>query len=668
MTRKPVLLTFVVFLVALSFVFMSFQPLSATPVPGETPDIILKINDLEKNLNIIDQVFGSAEAQPGQSPSAVIRQFLQGTNWIDPSRAIVFGVAVREPQSISAALVPFRQPNEGFQSSYGATLEKDYYILTLPPGQPVTISPAFKTALRTASRAKGKSFITLEVGLQQLMAKSDQQIQQMLMQMENVPQTQEMQDMPFTPRDVRKMMEDMLDTAAQLEAFELSLDITKDKLSILSEARAAAGTELDKLFVAPKGSSVLGNFNAGRDLNWRSRSYDYSGLLAILEKTFGSIYARMGIDFSDISEIMDHYTGEMAGGMSFGRDSFRFEGIDVLKDPQKAATFIKKVYLPWMEKFSQTMAAKLGEMSGQEIENPFVRAETSTVAGYKVYGAKFKMPELPQTGADVEAPMPEFLKDFEWRFTTVGRYFVYASDDKQLAKMIKKAKSLKPRSVKGPLITIDMDIGSYLEFITSMVPEVSAQFGGQMPRLGRMHITYDFKKGKALSSSSIQMKDIKKIVAYFSQGAFGTGEADLIFEDEDEKEVASDEKPEKKVDDAKEKAVYWFRKGALCSTYGNNEAAIKYFEKAIVLDPQRSGAYFEQGVSYGQLGDYEKAIALINKALAMEPQNGLYYYGRGRVYLLAGDQDMAMEDFNKAADLGDEDARNYLSYIDETQN
>jgi tetratricopeptide (TPR) repeat protein len=280
------------------------------------------------------------------------------------------------------------------------------------------------------------------------------------------------------------------------------------------------------------------------------------------------------------------------------------------------------------------------------------------------------MPELPQSATDVEVPMPEFIKDFEWRFTTVGKYFVYASDDKQLAKMIKKAKTLKPRTVKGPLIYIDMDIGSYLEFVTSMVPEASAQFGGQMPRLGRMHITYDFKKGRALSSSSIQMQDIKKIVAHFSQGAFGTGEAELIFEDEDEdeKEVASDEKPEKKVDDAKEKAVYWFRKGALCSTYGNNEAAIKYFEKALVLDPQRSGAYFEQGVSYGQLDDYEKAIAMINKALAMEPQNGLYYYGRGRVYLLAGDQDMAMEDFNKAADLGDEDARNYLSYIDETQN
>ena len=110
-------------------------------------------------------------------------------------------------------------------------------------------------------------------------------------------------------------------------------------------------------------------------------------------------------------------------------------------------------------------------------------------------------------------------------------------------------------------------------------------------------------------------------------------------------------------------AAYWFNKGALVSTYGNNQAAVKYFQKAIVLKPNFSGAYFSQGVSFGQLGEYQKAIAQINRALKMEPQNGMYYYGRGRVYLLAGDKTRAMGDFKKAADLEDEDALNYLDYI-----
>ena len=114
-------------------------------------------------------------------------------------------------------------------------------------------------------------------------------------------------------------------------------------------------------------------------------------------------------------------------------------------------------------------------------------------------------------------------------------------------------------------------------------------------------------------------------------------------------------------------ADYWFDKGALCATYGNDSAAIKYFQKTIALDPRRSDAYFGQGVSYGQLENFFEAIALINKAIEMEPHNGLYYYGRARVYLLADDREKAIEDFKKAAELDDEDAQIYINTIAKTQ-
>ena len=110
-------------------------------------------------------------------------------------------------------------------------------------------------------------------------------------------------------------------------------------------------------------------------------------------------------------------------------------------------------------------------------------------------------------------------------------------------------------------------------------------------------------------------------------------------------------------------ADYWFAKGALCATYGNDRDAVKYFQKAISIDLNRSDAYFEQGISYGQLGDFDKAVSLVNKAIEMEPQNGLYLYGRGRIYLLNDKQNQAMEDIKKAAELDDEDAQAYLKYV-----
>ena len=110
-------------------------------------------------------------------------------------------------------------------------------------------------------------------------------------------------------------------------------------------------------------------------------------------------------------------------------------------------------------------------------------------------------------------------------------------------------------------------------------------------------------------------------------------------------------------------ADYWFDRGALCATYGNDSAAIKFYQKAITLDPNRSGAYFTQGISYGQLDEFDKALDLIDIAISMEPQNGLFIYGRGRVHLLAGNKRKAMADFRQAAELDDEDAQAYLKWI-----
>jgi len=673
MSRKSKLQNVAILFLAVSFVLLALRPLAATPVPGESPDFVIKISDLEKNLTLLDNVFGKGDTQVGASFSAQIRQMLQDTNWIDHSRAIVIGVVIQEPMPIAAALVPFRQPNEAFQANYNASKATDYYIVPLPPDRPVGISDVFKSSLSGASRSKSKSFVTIDIGLRRLMEQNEQQIRQMLSRLENMPAAQGAQDMTFSPQDVRGMMVNMLDTAAQLETLTFSLDFNEEKLSIHTEAKAASGSELAKLFVSQEATSLLNHYTPEHDINFKSRSYNFSGLLKIVGNGFGKIYEKMGFDFGQIAAIMEHYTGEMAGGISFSQDTFHFEGIDVLKNATSPANFVETVYLPWIEKFSQTMIQKIEELNGQKIENPFVRTAESQVAGYKVYGAKFKLPDLPDPGAEVRFPERELMYEFEWRFTTVGNLFVFAESDQELGKLIKIAKTLKPGPAKGPLMAMDFDLGSYMELIRQSMPN---GFGSDrpLPTLGKMNFALDFKDGQAFTTSSIRMKDIKNIVAYFSQAAFGTTQASMNFDDENGTlpEFAEDqpepEKEEEKVKIAEARATDWFKKGALCATYGNDRAAIKYFEKALALDPQHSGAYFEQGISYGQLGEYDKAIPLLNMAVQMEPQNGLYYYGRGRVYLLAGDKEKAMVDFKKAAQLGDEDAINYLEYIRRAKN
>lgn len=104
----------------------------------------------------------------------------------------------------------------------------------------------------------------------------------------------------------------------------------------------------------------------------------------------------------------------------------------------------------------------------------------------------------------------------------------------------------------------------------------------------------------------------------------------------------------------------WYDKGILYTVYGNDKAAIPYFQKVISINPRHSDAYYQLGVSYGEMGAYQKAISAIDKAIALNAEKGVYYYARGRVYLLSGEKETALKDFEQAAAMGSRDAKNYL--------
>jgi tetratricopeptide (TPR) repeat protein len=105
---------------------------------------------------------------------------------------------------------------------------------------------------------------------------------------------------------------------------------------------------------------------------------------------------------------------------------------------------------------------------------------------------------------------------------------------------------------------------------------------------------------------------------------------------------------------------FWYEKGALASTYGGDRAAVRFFEKVVSLDPDRSEAWFQMAVSYGELRWFDKAVEAADRAIELRPDAGLYYYGRGRIYLMLGAEDEAMADFKQAAGLGNPEAQQYL--------
>jgi tetratricopeptide (TPR) repeat protein len=106
---------------------------------------------------------------------------------------------------------------------------------------------------------------------------------------------------------------------------------------------------------------------------------------------------------------------------------------------------------------------------------------------------------------------------------------------------------------------------------------------------------------------------------------------------------------------------YWYEKGALASVYGGDRLAVKFFEKVVSLDPNRSQAWFQMAVSYSEIRWFDKAIEAVDHAIELQPESGLYYYGRGRIYLMLGADQEAMADFEKAAELGNPEAQRYLA-------
>jgi tetratricopeptide (TPR) repeat protein len=676
MKSRHIFINFIICLLSLVLVLASYGPLGADQTGDESLDIVISLRDLEENLQIIDDLAGTAGTP--QAPSVLLNQMLQGTDWIDPNRTIVLGIEFIDPQPTVVMLVPFSSPNEQFQMVFNAVARADYYLLPLPPGQIVDIQPGVEEALTRASGIKPKTSLSVKVATKELMDKGNTKINELIASIPGDPNAQT----PFlSAAETQDMMVKFFDTLSQLESLEIGVDIRGDRFTFASEAKAAVCSDLAQLFVPGDRITHLDTYRPDHQINFRTRSYDFSKMIDLIDQIFGQLYQNIGFDMADVAEILKEFSGEMAGGLTMTADGLDFEGIYVLKDAVKAERFVEDSYLPWIKQFSQKMAKMQEQHLGIKGEPFFVRTEDSEVAGYKVVGVRSQMPMFPlPQDESLDAAALQNLFAYETRMTTVGNLLVFAPNDNQLGQLITIAKTLKPKPTSGPLMIMDVDLEGYFNAFRQLIPE-SSEFP-QMPKMGRLIYRVDVREGRLYTSASMGMQDIKTMVASLSQMAAAMGHSGVV-QATAEKRVVKKKEPikakpgkakaakakadKKRSQDRQKKADRWFKKGALVATYGNDKAAIQYFQKAITLNPRHSRAYFAQGISYGELGEYKKAIPLIDRAIKMEPKNGIFYYGRGRVHLLSSDKEMAMVDFKKAAALGDEDASNYLDYIGQVQ-
>ncbi|MDR0790804.1 MAG: tetratricopeptide repeat protein [Bacteroidales bacterium] len=113
-----------------------------------------------------------------------------------------------------------------------------------------------------------------------------------------------------------------------------------------------------------------------------------------------------------------------------------------------------------------------------------------------------------------------------------------------------------------------------------------------------------------------------------------------------------------KPDDAE---AYFLMGVAYCYWNEQYEKAIECYKKVIELTPDNIFVYFNLGDTYlVWKQDYQKAIECYEKAIELEPDYGYTYRSIGTVYLKSGNISQAIEYYKKAAELGDEEAKQWL--------
>ena len=107
------------------------------------------------------------------------------------------------------------------------------------------------------------------------------------------------------------------------------------------------------------------------------------------------------------------------------------------------------------------------------------------------------------------------------------------------------------------------------------------------------------------------------------------------------------------------KPTIYYNLGLAYHHIGNMEEAITYYEKAIELKPDYAEAYCNLGMSFNEKRDLEKAIESYEETIKIDPNHAGAYMNLGNAFVLCGDCHTAIENYKKAISL-DDGTNNFL--------
>lgn len=105
-------------------------------------------------------------------------------------------------------------------------------------------------------------------------------------------------------------------------------------------------------------------------------------------------------------------------------------------------------------------------------------------------------------------------------------------------------------------------------------------------------------------------------------------------------------------------AFFW--RGIAYEALKENDKALADFNRTIDLNPKRAANYIWRAIALANQGDYDRALADLNQALVLEPRYGWAYFHRGRVRALRGQLDQALGDLDWAVIIDPFDSPAFL--------